>query len=222
MLIGVSGLAHRPRKLTEARGCGQVDSSSYRSNRPAGRGQRFALPTARASAHLPTASHHDYQDNLRIKLNCLLPEDTRRRGRATIRIATSLAPCATPIFSPPGLSCSGARNHHHGWLGGHLRNEGGSQRYRVMHPRPHRCLYSLGLPDTPAMPDGCSCGAISARARSGWAPGRHGRLRRRRSCDRLGPFPAPVASAWRGRPLSASRPRGSRSTRPGSPRSVLG
>ena len=62
MLIGQSGLAHRPRKLPQARGCGQVDSSSCRSNRPAGRGQRFALPTARASAHLPTASHHDYQD----------------------------------------------------------------------------------------------------------------------------------------------------------------
>ena len=42
----------------------------------------------------------------------------RRRGRAIIRIATSLAPCATLIFSHPGLSCSGARSHHHGGLGG--------------------------------------------------------------------------------------------------------
>ena len=87
-------------KTTEARGCGQVDSSSYRSNRPAGRGQRFALPTARASAHLPTASHHDYQDNLRIKLNCLLLEDTRRRGRAFTRIATSIAQCAASHRAP--------------------------------------------------------------------------------------------------------------------------
>jgi len=78
-------------KTTEARGCGQVDSSSYRSNRSAGRGQRFALPTARASAHLPTASHHDYQDNLRIKLNCLLLEDTRGlSSRRTQQVARDL------------------------------------------------------------------------------------------------------------------------------------
>ena len=42
----------------------------------------------------------------------------RRRGRAIIRIATLLAPCATAIFSQPGLSCSGARSKHHGGLGG--------------------------------------------------------------------------------------------------------
>ena len=41
----------------------------------------------------------------------------RRRGRAIIRIATLLAPCAATIFSQPGLSCSGARSNHHGGLG---------------------------------------------------------------------------------------------------------
>jgi hypothetical protein len=76
--------AHRPigfgaptAKPIAARGCGQVDSSSWRSKRPAGRGQRCVLPTARASAHLTTALHHDDQENLQIKLNCLLLEDTR-------------------------------------------------------------------------------------------------------------------------------------------------
>jgi hypothetical protein len=60
---------------------------------------RFGAPTAKTTrgaglwtsgqfelslepARLPTACHHDYQDNLRIKLNCLLLEDTRRHRRA--------------------------------------------------------------------------------------------------------------------------------------------
>ena len=32
--------------------------------------------------------------------------------------ATLLSPCAATIFSQPALSCSGARSHHHGGLGG--------------------------------------------------------------------------------------------------------
>jgi hypothetical protein len=77
--------AHRPigfgaptAKTSAARGCGQVDSSSWRSNRPAGRGQRCALPTARASAHLTTAFQHDVQVTLLRELTALLLQDTRR------------------------------------------------------------------------------------------------------------------------------------------------
>ena len=76
-------------KTIEARGYGQVDSSSNSSNRPACRGQRFALPTAQASAHLPTAFHHDYQDNLRLNSTAFLWKiqgDTRRTPGIGIRV----------------------------------------------------------------------------------------------------------------------------------------
>ena len=78
VLIGLSGLTPTA-KPAAAPGCGQVDSSGWRSNRPAGRGQRFALPTARASAYLTTAFHHDIQGTLLEESIVLLLEDTRRR-----------------------------------------------------------------------------------------------------------------------------------------------
>ena len=59
----------------------------------------------------------------------------RRRGRAIIRIATLLAPCATAIFSQPGLSCSGARSKHHGGLG--VRNSSRQRRRLLMKPHAH-------------------------------------------------------------------------------------
>ena len=36
------------------------DQFGLRPNRPACRGQRFALPTEQASAHFSTALHHDH------------------------------------------------------------------------------------------------------------------------------------------------------------------
>ena len=41
--------------------------------------QRCALPTARTSAHLPTACHHDHQGLLRRELKALQMEDTGRQ-----------------------------------------------------------------------------------------------------------------------------------------------
>jgi hypothetical protein len=98
--------AHRPigfgaptAKTTAARGCGQVDSSSWRSKRPAGREQRFALPTARDSAHLPTAFHRDVQETLLRELTDLILEDTRpHSGGAPVCEASHIVSrCLLPI-----------------------------------------------------------------------------------------------------------------------------
>ena len=69
-------MAHQPRKRRNARlwTSGQFE---LRSNRPACRGQRCALPTAPASAHLPTASHHDDQERTQSKDQRLKIDDTR-------------------------------------------------------------------------------------------------------------------------------------------------
>ena len=69
-----------PRRSVSARWSTRLWTSGQlelRSNRPACRGQRCALPTAAASAHLTTAFDHGSQNNSNQKIRKIKPEDTR-------------------------------------------------------------------------------------------------------------------------------------------------
>jgi len=57
VLRGLTGLAHRQRNRQAVLRQWASGQFKLRLNRPACRGQRCALPTAPASAHLPTACY---------------------------------------------------------------------------------------------------------------------------------------------------------------------
>ena len=83
MLKGLSGLAHRPRKEPQREAVDKWTVRADARSGPLAVDNAYALPTARASAHLTTACHHDAQGTLLEEPIVLVLEDTRRHlGRA--------------------------------------------------------------------------------------------------------------------------------------------